>query len=168
MEVNSSISGAGPAKQADNAVQGSLPQWCRRPEYGACPRGVATAARSPRPRSAKRRASARRPRRAQESEPRRRQSSRPCERRQPAANDEPGDGDGADHAVLAVTTRPRSSRRSATWLTEYLNARAVATYELPLAFEVTKASTGEQPQAQRLLDQMHGACIPSCWNGAVE
>ena len=30
-----------------------------------------------------------------------------------------------------------------------------ATYELPLAFEVTKASTGEQPQAQRLLDQMH-------------
>ena len=28
--------------------------------------------------------------------------------------------------------------------------RAVATYELPLAFEVTKASTGEQPQAQRL------------------
>ena len=32
--------------------------------------------------------------------------------------------------------------------------RAVATYELPLAFEVTKPSTGEQPQAQRLLDQM--------------
>ena len=29
-----------------------------------------------------------------------------------------------------------------------------ATYELPLAFEVTKASTGEQPQVQRLLDQM--------------
>ena len=29
-----------------------------------------------------------------------------------------------------------------------------ATYELPLAFEVTTASTAEQPQAQRLLDQM--------------
>ena len=29
-----------------------------------------------------------------------------------------------------------------------------ATYEVPLAFEVTKASRAEQPQAQRLLDQM--------------
>ena len=29
-----------------------------------------------------------------------------------------------------------------------------ATYELPVAFEVTKASSTEQPQAQRLLDQM--------------
>ena len=29
-----------------------------------------------------------------------------------------------------------------------------ATYELPVAFEVTKASSAEQPQAQRLLDQM--------------
>ena len=29
-----------------------------------------------------------------------------------------------------------------------------ATYELPLAFEVTEASRGEQPQAQQLLDQM--------------
>ena len=55
-----------------------------------------------------------------------------------------------------MTARPRSPRRSATWLTEYLLARAVATYELPLASEVTKASTGEQPRAQRLLDQMHG------------
>ena len=29
-----------------------------------------------------------------------------------------------------------------------------ATYELPLAFEVTTASSAEQPQAQLLLDQM--------------
>ena len=29
-----------------------------------------------------------------------------------------------------------------------------ATYELPVAFEVTRASRAEQPQAQRLLDQM--------------
>ena len=41
------------------------------------------------------------------------------------------------------------------WFGYLLHLVVDATYELPLAFEVTQASTGEQPQAQRLLDQMH-------------
>ena len=69
MEVNSSISGAGPAKQADNAVQGSLPQWCRRPEYGACPRGVATACEVAASALGQASIISTRSRRAQESEP---------------------------------------------------------------------------------------------------
>ena len=40
------------------------------------------------------------------------------------------------------------------WFGYLLHLVVDATYEVPLAFEVTKASTGEQPQAQRLLDQM--------------
>ena len=72
-----------------------------------------------------------RPRRRRRASRRRRQSSRPRERRQPAANDETGDGDGADHAVLAVTPRPRCPRISATCLTEYLNASAMAGARVP-------------------------------------
>ena len=44
----------------------------------------------------------------------------------------------------------RNATGTATCCTWWLDA----TYELPLAFEVTEASRGEQPQAQWLLDQM--------------
>ena len=48
-----------------------------------------------------------------------------------------------------------SGKKKHYWFGYLLHLVVDATYELPLAFEVTKASTGEQPQAQRLLDQMH-------------
>ena len=48
-----------------------------------------------------------------------------------------------------------SGEKKRYWFGYLLHLVVDATYEVPLAFEVTKASTGEQPQAQRLLDQMH-------------
>ena len=48
-----------------------------------------------------------------------------------------------------------SGKKKHYWFGYLLHLVVDATYEVPLAFEVTKASTGEQPQAQRLLDQMH-------------
>ena len=47
-----------------------------------------------------------------------------------------------------------SGERKHYWFGYLLRLVVDATYEVPLAFEVTKASTAEQPQAQRLLDQM--------------
>ena len=47
-----------------------------------------------------------------------------------------------------------SRKKKHYWFGYLLHLVVDATYEVPLAFEVTKASTGEQPQAQRLLDQM--------------
>ena len=47
-----------------------------------------------------------------------------------------------------------SGERKHYWFGYLLHLVVDATYEVPLAFEVTKASTAEQPQAQRLLDQM--------------
>ena len=47
-----------------------------------------------------------------------------------------------------------SGEKKHYWFGYLLHLVVDATYELPLAFEVTKASTAEQPQAQRLLDQM--------------
>ena len=49
------------------------------------------------------------------------------------------------------------------WFGYLLHLIADANYELPMAFEVTKASTGEQPQ--RLLDQMqqrHPVLLDQC------
>ena len=47
-----------------------------------------------------------------------------------------------------------SGERKHYWFGYLLHLVVDATYEVPLAFEVTRASTAEQPQAQRLLDQM--------------
>ena len=47
-----------------------------------------------------------------------------------------------------------SGERKHYWFGYLLHLVVDATYEVPLAFAVTKASTAEQPQAQRLLDQM--------------
>ena len=50
---------------------------------------------------------------------------------------------------------PRSNGKKKRWWFGYLVHLIVdASYELPVAFEVTPASYGEQPEAQRLLDQM--------------
>ena len=48
----------------------------------------------------------------------------------------------------------KKGKKKHYWFGYLLHLVVDATYEVPLAFEVTKASTGEQPQAQRLLDQM--------------
>ena len=47
-----------------------------------------------------------------------------------------------------------SGKKKRYWYGYLLHLVVDATYELPLAFEVTEASRGEQPQAQWLLDQM--------------
>ena len=47
-----------------------------------------------------------------------------------------------------------SGKKKRYWFGYLLHLVVDASYELPLAFEVTTASRGEQPQAQRLLDQM--------------
>ena len=47
-----------------------------------------------------------------------------------------------------------SGENKHSWFGYLLHLVVDATYEVPLAFEVTKASRAEQPQAQRLLDQM--------------
>ena len=47
-----------------------------------------------------------------------------------------------------------SGKKKRYWFGYLVHLVVDATYELPLAFEVTTASRGEQPQAQRLLDQM--------------
>lgn len=47
-----------------------------------------------------------------------------------------------------------SGKKKRYWYGYLLHLVVDATYELPLAFEVTEASRGEQPQAQQLLDQM--------------
>ena len=62
------------------------------------------------------------------------------------------------------------NRRS--WFGYLVHLVVDATYELPLAFEVTTASTAEQPQAQRLQDQLqehHPQLLVSAvqgWSGA--
>ena len=48
----------------------------------------------------------------------------------------------------------KKGKKKHYWFGYLLHLIVDATYEVPLAFEVSKASTGEQPQAQRLLDQM--------------
>ena len=47
-----------------------------------------------------------------------------------------------------------SGKNRHSWFGYLVHLVVDASYELPLAFEVTKASTAEQPQAQLLLDQM--------------
>ena len=47
-----------------------------------------------------------------------------------------------------------SGAKKRYWFGYLLHLVVDASYELPVAFEVTKASRAEQPQAQRLLDQM--------------
>ena len=47
-----------------------------------------------------------------------------------------------------------SGKKKRYWYGYLLHLVVDASYELPLAFEVTEASRGEQPQAQWLLDQM--------------
>ena len=47
-----------------------------------------------------------------------------------------------------------SGKNKHYWFGYLVHLVVDASYELPLAFEVTEASRGEQPQAQRLLDQM--------------
>ena len=48
----------------------------------------------------------------------------------------------------------KGSGKNKRWFGYLMHLVVDATYELPVAFEVTKASRAEQPQAQRLLDQM--------------
>ena len=68
-----------------------------------------------------------------------------------------------------------STEKKHYWFGYPLHLVVDATYEVPLAFEVTKASSGEQPQAQRLLDQMqerhpellHGFATKSVKFGAL-
>ena len=58
-----------------------------------------------------------------------------------------------------------SGERKHYWFGYLLHLVVDATYEVPLAFAVTKASTAEQPQAQRLLDQMqdrHPGLLQRC------
>ncbi len=56
--------------------------------------------------------------------------------------------------VRAAAKGEKKGKKKHYWFGYLLHLVVDATYEVPLAFEVTKASTGEQPQAQRLLDQM--------------
>ena len=48
----------------------------------------------------------------------------------------------------------KGAGRNKHWFGYLLHLVVDATYELPVAFKVTKASRAEQPQAQRLPDQM--------------
>ena len=71
----------------------------------------------------------------------------------PLADEEQEDTDGrrdrdADWGVKG------SGKKKRYWFGYLLHLIVDANYELPVAFEVTTASRAEQPQAQRLLDQM--------------
>ena len=60
-----------------------------------------------------------------------------------------------------------SGERKHYWFGYLLRLVVDATYEVPLAFEVTKASTAEQPQAQSGCLIRCRIVIPSCCNGAI-